>query len=716
MASGYNVMRDDVALLEENERSPPSFSVHLYPDHWTLNTGPKFSYNNPISTLLDDIRALRIPTDFIKIFDDAGISFYNGCLIVEILDFRPARVKEPVLEKPDKQRVVLRPNGETIWADICIMNAKFGSKWTDMDALEVESKLLLSTSNPLCLSPDPSLMRTVNSILRVSTPSIPNSLKRKAAPMVDLEEDETEKAKRAKIMQFMNPQFSPSRKPFVPNYKILNTIEQHRATKSQTSQRPSNGADPGNQATVIPPHVQQVPDKASSCSISTVVPHLTTAYSQPNTIPHQPAPITALQTQAPPQLQQVIDPSQRATPSKQQQASNAAAPQRPPSRPATGPQMNNSNQQAQIQEQQTTQPTAFNPPLPPPDYLNPPPASRRRPSLAINPSTPAGQSISLPAQQAVNQIQSSQTQAQPQQQRPTSSQAPSQPQRIPLQAQTQPTRSAQMPPNMSLQAMQQHVRNMQFQHPNAPAVPMTQTAATIAAMQRQNLNGRNTPISRANSNASPAPSSTAAAQSPMLPAAAATMSRQNTPVATNTQVARGSPLAGNHPVAARAVMAQSGPQQQQPQQPMPGTQPVIMQPGAAMNPALYQHYQQQRLQAYFAQQARQQAQAQMHQQGRLASATPQPQTNQQSGIAQPQQTNQEQNAGTQQPFSVQIPPQAFNYMQMHPQQYLWTQRAMGRGMPQVPPSGQQQIPGMPPGMSLQQMQGLGRGGGLPQNR
>ncbi|KAL5537030.1 SPT20 [Sanghuangporus sanghuang] len=708
MASGYNVMRDDIALLEENERSPPSFSVHLYPDHWTLNTGPKFSYNNPISTLLDDIRALRIPTDFIKIFDDAGIPFYNGCLIVEILDFRPARAKEPVLENPDKQRVVLRPNGETIWADICIMNAKSGSKWTDMDALQIESKLLLSTSNPLCLSPDPSLMRTVNSILRVSTPSIPNSLKRKAAPMVDLEEDETEKAKRAKIMQFMNPQFSPSRKPFVPNYKILNSIEQHRATKSQASQRPSNGTDPANQATMIPPNVQQGPDKASSCSISTVVPHLTTAYSQPNTIPHQPAPITAPQTQPPPQLQQAVDPSQRATPSKQQQASNAAAPQRPPSRPATGPQINNSNQQAQ--DQQITQPTAFNPPLPPPDYLNPPPASRRRPSLAINPSTPAGQSISLPAQQAVNQIQSSQSQVQTQvqlQQRPASSQAPSQPQRLPLQAQTQPTRSAQMPPNMSLQAMQQHVRNMQFQHPNVPAVPMTQTAATVAAMQRQSLNGRNTPISRANSNASPAPSSTQAAQSPMLPAAAATMmSRQNTPVATNTQVARGSPLAGNHPIAVRAVTTQSGPQQQQPQQPMPGTQPVMMQPGAAMNPALYQHYQQQRLQAYFAQQARQQAQAQMHQQGHLASATPQPQTNQQSGIAQSQQTNQDQNTGTQQPFSVQIPPQAFNYMQMHPQQYLWTQRAMG----------QQQIPGMPPGMSLQQMQGLGRGGGLPQNR
>ena len=48
-SGGYNIMRDDIALLEEHEKSPPSFSVHLYPGHWTLNNGPKFLYNNQIS-------------------------------------------------------------------------------------------------------------------------------------------------------------------------------------------------------------------------------------------------------------------------------------------------------------------------------------------------------------------------------------------------------------------------------------------------------------------------------------------------------------------------------------------------------------------------------------------------------------------------------------------------------------------------------------------
>jgi transcription factor SPT20 len=57
---------------------------------------------------------------------------------------------------------------------------------------------------PLCLDPDPHITRIANSILRVSTPTTPVCLKRKA-DVLDPEEDETDKVRRAKIMQFMDP-------------------------------------------------------------------------------------------------------------------------------------------------------------------------------------------------------------------------------------------------------------------------------------------------------------------------------------------------------------------------------------------------------------------------------------------------------------------------------------------------------------------------------
>ena len=143
-------------------------------------------------------------------------------MVVELLDYRPQKSKEPPPKAPQKTRVVLHPNSETLWADICSLNQKHGSKWTDMNAIEVEAKLLVSwlvlvlsnwslmsgsqlaTSPPLCLDPDPHLTRIVNHVLRVSTPSMPLSLKRKAAAM-EPEEDGPEKARRERLLAFMAP-------------------------------------------------------------------------------------------------------------------------------------------------------------------------------------------------------------------------------------------------------------------------------------------------------------------------------------------------------------------------------------------------------------------------------------------------------------------------------------------------------------------------------
>jgi hypothetical protein len=62
----------------------------------------------------------------------------------------------------------------------------------------------LATSQPLCLDPDPHLTRIVNNVLRVSTPSMPLSLKRRSSAM-EPEEDGPERAKRERLLGFMAP-------------------------------------------------------------------------------------------------------------------------------------------------------------------------------------------------------------------------------------------------------------------------------------------------------------------------------------------------------------------------------------------------------------------------------------------------------------------------------------------------------------------------------
>lgn len=65
---------------------------------------------------------------------------------MELLDYRPPQGKE-MPKMPQRTRVVLHPNSETLWADLCSLNNQHGAKWTDMDALDVEAKILVSRAS-----------------------------------------------------------------------------------------------------------------------------------------------------------------------------------------------------------------------------------------------------------------------------------------------------------------------------------------------------------------------------------------------------------------------------------------------------------------------------------------------------------------------------------------------------------------------------------------
>ncbi|KAH9893546.1 Spt20 family-domain-containing protein [Cubamyces lactineus] len=214
MMAVYNTSRFIDGLLKSHENSPPSFTVRLYREHWTLNNGSKFLYNNQIASLLDDIRTRHIPVDFLELFDQAKLPFYEGCLIVELLDYRPTKSSDPELEQPEKTRLVLTPNDESRWTDICLMSQKSATPWSDADALELEAQLLLTTAPPLCLEPDVHLTRIVNATQRATTPPAPPSLKRKASAL-DQEADDIEKARRLKIIQFMNPRLRSTAPSYV---------------------------------------------------------------------------------------------------------------------------------------------------------------------------------------------------------------------------------------------------------------------------------------------------------------------------------------------------------------------------------------------------------------------------------------------------------------------------------------------------------------------
>ncbi|KAJ3768511.1 Spt20 family-domain-containing protein [Lentinula raphanica] len=205
----YNRTRFVETLLSRYSTSSPSFTIHLHPDAWTLNSGSRCRYDNQYVGFLDDIRAHRIPADFVEIFHETGVKFFEGCLIVDLLDYRPPKPNDPPLDTPKHSREVLHPTPETLWADLCVINASTGGKLTDAQALEIEAKILLNTSSPLCLDPNPHLSRMANSVWRVTNTQMDASVslrKRKADEAIDAEKIEADKARKEKILGFLAPE------------------------------------------------------------------------------------------------------------------------------------------------------------------------------------------------------------------------------------------------------------------------------------------------------------------------------------------------------------------------------------------------------------------------------------------------------------------------------------------------------------------------------
>ena len=174
MALVYNRTKAEQTLLKAHETSPPSLSVDLFTEYWRLNSGPNCLYHTPIAVcgiqkLLSCIPSHLSLRRFSRIFahdESRSISFrssmpceyhstmvrlgwmlcmlipnpmfqYPGSLIVEIHDHRDQPVGDPVSE-----RVVLWPNDETLYAEICLAASKDPGK-TDLDALTFEANHLV---------------------------------------------------------------------------------------------------------------------------------------------------------------------------------------------------------------------------------------------------------------------------------------------------------------------------------------------------------------------------------------------------------------------------------------------------------------------------------------------------------------------------------------------------------------------------------------------
>jgi hypothetical protein len=91
------------------------------------------------------------------VLSEKQVHFYDGCIVVEVRDFRSPTVSRGTDEvQPRVHRVLLEPGYDTVVRDAAKLAAA-NSIQTDWELLEIERRLLLAVSRPLCLVPDPNV-------------------------------------------------------------------------------------------------------------------------------------------------------------------------------------------------------------------------------------------------------------------------------------------------------------------------------------------------------------------------------------------------------------------------------------------------------------------------------------------------------------------------------------------------------------------------------
>ncbi|EED22328.1 conserved hypothetical protein [Talaromyces stipitatus ATCC 10500] len=81
-------------ILKKYSKSPPSLILHLHPTHFRFDQQDgSFPYNSEMKVIIEHIRSQTIPHDMLEELLRANVKFYEGCLIVKVVDHKSVSAK-----------------------------------------------------------------------------------------------------------------------------------------------------------------------------------------------------------------------------------------------------------------------------------------------------------------------------------------------------------------------------------------------------------------------------------------------------------------------------------------------------------------------------------------------------------------------------------------------------------------------------------------------
>ncbi|KAL9056651.1 MAG: hypothetical protein Q9162_002822 [Coniocarpon cinnabarinum] len=82
-------VKDAAYILRKFRGKPPSLILHLHPTYFRFDQQDgTFSYNSEMRIIIENLKARTVPHDLIEELLQASVTFYDGCLIVEVHDHK----------------------------------------------------------------------------------------------------------------------------------------------------------------------------------------------------------------------------------------------------------------------------------------------------------------------------------------------------------------------------------------------------------------------------------------------------------------------------------------------------------------------------------------------------------------------------------------------------------------------------------------------------
>ncbi|KAF9920583.1 Transcription factor spt20, partial [Linnemannia zychae] len=226
-------------LLIKHRNSPASFVIHLYETHFKFeNQDGVFLFNSPMKIFLKSIQEKKLPSGLLDVIKSAQCPYYEGRLIVEVVDHRTIVAQD---NKASKKRVILSPSQETLWADLSLLHEESGENWSSQLMLDVESKILIATEEPLCLDPSPMVTVLSNQISYHQTSATQRTRKKRKWNSLEREQEAARKVEEDKLMSMMDEKASVD---FQPSFGRLAFLKEWRQRKKAEEIQPIPVLDP----------------------------------------------------------------------------------------------------------------------------------------------------------------------------------------------------------------------------------------------------------------------------------------------------------------------------------------------------------------------------------------------------------------------------------------------------------------------------------------